>query len=871
MKESHRSTITKDLETACQAIDECNPHYSRTLYKAYLLLLAYKGGSINTCDKRLEEALSLVSTIKIDIDASAIKETPFIYPKYPPEVYRDYFLKRVFRPSASESVREVQFWDALLGTKSRKILDYRDDERTRRTVYYSNYDFVCPDKEFRAYQTLKLAFGKEDIWKNVRVFSRTPTEEEYDIVFLSFLPDRRGLNNGEYIVFDGDFGYDYLPVTKSFDNLPLSSSGIIILEVESLFVNPSATQWLINTGMLEMVLSPWSELSTYFILRKNLPAQSPIIFVDGKLSFSGKSFWSQKTVDQIKRLDEGLVVQVEYRDILPRNLSPAYYMYRKRLYREGSVPLKHYLMKARTKRAKWGVIYDGCIDVITTDDRLMPCLEKEDHGSIIGKNYVLSRSTIFYELYGGKRKCGYVNISNGASVKVMLGQCGFFGVKEDVADIRYFVLLFQNLQIPLRDSIDHLLFTSEEDILELPVPYLTLEEQKRVVEDHLRKVRDDYIKLVDQGQGAINILVVADKSSFEATYGEKLKGLGFKVLGYIEDMLSLKTVLHAHHGENTLSSALADAVIVCADLPVGDVEKAMFALERFNVRTFFYSSEPAYDLSRIDEFYQEDFNERFISGADFLDQIRKRLDADTDVYRQQFPKFFPAAERLDKQYGWGLVEYAAGILHTKPFRLDFNKMRSKLDETVCAFFKSHCVVPAGLDDGAVASLIADRQYFDGSRKVLIKLEEELPKPVLDAEAWYRYSFVAIRKILNRDSHDSSETDSTLDHAVFTLFTEIMVWFDQVRSRYEKGECMFSIQKDKKKLPFFTVEGRTIDGKTFLFADGVHLMDGTYGVKAGDQVVIVSTEKERFSLLVDNRQVEFMSKNRDFFLVVRAPD
>ena len=506
------------------------------------------------------------------------------------------------------------------------------------------------------------------------------------------------------------------------------------------------------------------------------------------------------------------------------------------------------------------------VDVITEDPRLLPLSPHEKYKKI-GKERVLTQTAILLKKApSGSFICSYIHVDKNLFVQIP-EDCIVISVDPKKADIRYIVNYLRTISVP--KGIGHDVFTSDEDILELPIPYLTLEEQQKFINDYLKSLKNEFNSKINVKDNTLQILVYTpNKDRFEAINKEKLDKYGFRVLKYVEDKSSLKEALSEHYGEKVLSSELADAVLVCADMPANDVEKAIYFIEKSGIRVFYYSDSPSYDFDKIDEDYLDDFKKGFISDKDYLDRIREKMDADSNKVRDQYSKFFKAADRLDEDYGWGLAEYATGLLQGKPFKMDINKLRSKIDETIITFFKSHHIAPAEMDNTAVASLVADKKYYEGRKKVNINLTEELSKTALDAEAWYKYALVAIRKLGNKDSHSSSDSDSSLELAAFTLFTEIIVWLDSVRDRYKEKKCMFVIKKGNVELPFYPVEEYQVDGKDYLVANSIHLIDTKRELKAGDQVVILDTESEKYPRTINGSRVEEVASPGNYIVAIK---
>ncbi len=101
-----------------------------------------------------------------------------------------------------------------------------------------------------------------------------------------------------------------------------------------------------------------------------------------------------------------------------------------------------------------------------------------------------------------------------------------------------------------------------------------------------------------------------------------------------------------------------------------------------------------------------------------------------------------------------------------------------------------------------------------------------------------------------------------------LFTEIIVWLDSVRERYEEKKCMFVIKKGNVELPFYAVEEYQVDGKDYLVANGAHLIDTKRELKAGDHVVILDTEAEKYPRTINGSRVEEVASPGNYIVAIK---
>ena len=851
------------------------------VYQTCLLLKAKNGGGLECVegDDHLDNAIMIVDSLwrmtqlgPLE-DMTKYLELPFDLPAYPSETYveafhallKDYsYVPMLYNCQGimvPQGIR-INFFRSLAGSyyefvhgvipkKTGTALDFCG-RCIPAGVSFNEYDeyIICEtDKLLYAY----LVFRKDlegEAWSNVEVINHIPDwTEMYDVVFI----------------------HNW----KAIKGLLLTDDALIVFQQppQKLFPRETTYPEIVSTGWLDMVISYSHPLihkkdgeNILFILRKGRDNDKPVTFVNGE-SFVNRTspFFSSATVDEIMAGDPAFVVSVPVADLNPDNLFPCYYLLKRGLYGESTAPLGKFVTIANKIEPADDETFVSEVDKISTDERLIGSIPVERDEFFDFGCYKLSETSLLIELRSGGWNVGFVEVDE-HPILINNGDIIPFIVKPEIVDIRFLVMVLRRIHFPTPQDF----FVSDEDLLSLPIPDLSLEEQRRAVDDYLKTLKESFVNGLSIKESTINLLVATpDKETFEVKNKDRLRSLGFRVLEYVEDKNSLKAALSEHYGEKVLSSNLADAVLVCADMPAMDVQKAIYFVGKIGIRTFYYSNNPAYDASDIDEDYLDDFKAGFLSGDDYLDSIRRILDADSNKVRDRYPKFFKAADRLDEEYGWGLAEFATSTLQSNPFKLDINKLRSKIDETVIAFFKSHHVAPSEMDNTAVASLVADKKYYEGRKKVNITLTEELSKTTLDSEAWYKYALVAIRKLGNKDSHSSVVSDSSLELAAFTLFTEIVVWLDSVRERYKDKKCLFTIKKGNIELPFYTVESYDIDGREYLIANGIHLIDSKHELRAGDQVVVLDTEDEKYPKTINGFRVERVANPSNYIVAIKA--
>ena len=882
--EKEMQTIFNALHAIGQKMYDNRANYMEVLlYQTYLLYQAMLGGCIGIEeDDPRQPAFDVVDSLRRfssdDGDVDFVLSDPFLNPQFSPDTYLEAFHELlnekyyvIFGHMSYSGIDDLRFldiwsqsdsypkWSQALKTFLAPFIKSEDACILDCNAYYLPPDFAFDrvgkytiyERDSLFYPFLLLRKELEgDAWSNVEIINQLDNNVgKFDCVLWG-----RDFSSNPDLIESID---DYIAM--------LGENGRIVLQCNPL--NAKMCNRLYASGMLSKVISiqDLDGVSQNIHLLQSNRDSDTVVFVE--LGFDGPSLnlLENNTVDTLKDIDPDRIISVPYSGLLESNLDPSYYLLIRETNLEGTVPLKTYLSKSvarETRKHASKVTDENVVNAVSTDTRLNETLPDKSAGPY-EEYYYLSESALLLNTMS--LGIGFIHIGAG---KKELINCFIlaFPFDETRVDIRYLVLCLRNNPL-FKIFAKHIW---DDDLLEFYVPELSKQEQTRYVENYLKELKNEFNSKIDVKDSSLQLLVFTpDKAGFERDNKERLDKLGFKVLEYVEDKNSLKAALSEHYGEKVLSSNLADAVLVCADMPAMDVQKAIYFVGKVGIRTFYYSANPAYDASEIDEDYLEDFKAGFLSGDDYLDSIRKILDADSNKVRDRYPKFFKAADRLDEEYGWGLAEFATSTLQSNPFKLDINKLRSKIDETVIAFFKNHHVAPSEMDNTAVASLVADKKYYEGRKKVNIALTEELSKTTLDSEAWYKYALVAIRKLGNKDSHSSVVSGSSLELAAFTLFTEIVVWLDSVRERYKDKKCLFAIKKGNVELPFYTVESYDIDGREYLVANGIHLIDSKHELRAGDQVVVLDTEEEKYPKTINGFRVEKVANPSNYIVAIKA--
>ena len=400
------------------------------------------------------------------------------------------------------------------------------------------------------------------------------------------------------------------------------------------------------------------------------------------------------------------------------------------------------------------------------------------------------------------------------------------------------------------------------------IPDIPIEEQRKVVEEYLRGLRESLPGSAKEGspkEVSYNILVVtSDREGFEGRFGGCMKQAGLNVIGYASDSRSLEETIPKHFGKDVPVSRRVDAVLADITSPDGDTAFVLYRLHDLDVRKFYYSGDGD-PSGRIHPIFREEVLSGLIAGDDPASGIRRVLDTQMSPaarIREEYREFFQAADRLDRLYpDWGLVDTVTGYLLAGKTKTPVNNVRSLLSETLCRFFRDRHAVPWCMDDGAIPSFLADGSYYDKNSRLQFKVADgKTPK----SEAWLRYAFVTLFKLGNKESHVSRETEEMVSEAALIILMQVIIWFEGVHDRYAEGKVGFRcFRKDREcassvvreAAPGYFVVGDVHIGNQ----DG--LRDGTVGIleeqlppeknpRTIDGVTYVRyADKDRFHILV----------------------
>lgn len=807
----------------------------------------------------------------------------FRHPKYQPNIYLDafhkllddeywilmghhtddneVFIERVPQDYLEQAHGYLSFISPILSRIGKKVLDFNIVSLPPDFSFdgFEKYVF-CPHNNaiLMAFLIIRKELESES-WHNVEIISElhdlSDPEEKFDYVISDgFLVERRG--NTEAVISH------------------LKEDGIVLMRIFRPRMNPWRSNDLIRTHMIDTVIAleevdDQDSISdtertfsvSIFILKSNRPVDAPVTFINlGKAN----DFLGKYTLYTVAKLCPERVVTVSQDVIIPTILTPGFYINLRDTRKDGCIPLKSFLASSNTvERVKNSG--KNLIKHINTDTRLLETQASTFYQAEF-QAYCTSNSAILIKKNAHhKWDVGFIYQHSDEQFFID-SRISVLPVDNQKVNIRYLTLRIRELtQSFVPDK-----YMVSNQLLELYIQDLSLADQEIYVNRYLNELKNEFNSKIDIKGSTLQLIVYStDSQRFSAECKEIMDKHGFKVLEYVNDKISLKRALLEHYGEKVLSSNLADAVLVCADMPATEVQKAIFFVGKVGIRTFYYSNNPAFDSKEIDEDYLEDFNEGYVSGEDWLEAIRRKLDAESYKVVDKYPRFFDAAQHLDEEYGWNLVEYATPILSSEPFDMNITKFRETLNNTILAFFQDHHIAPAELEGTAIAAFISDRRFTVSKKGITINLLEEDPGDnTFQKEAWYKHMLVAIRDFGNNDSHTEKEFDSSVKQAAFTIFMEIVIWLNSIRGRYRDRKCLFSIKKDGALLPIHPVESFEIDGRTYLVAGGVHLLDSKRELRNGSQVVILETEDDRFPKNINGQLISKLAKRSGYFIAIK---
>lgn len=874
-KDYELKTIFSSLETLRDVMVYNRAEENEVLlYQLFLLYKASLGGDVGM--EMLEDprkvALDVIEkltkfTTREDSNSVKTGEWTFLHPQFAPERYIEAFYILIKDNYAiltgktryhggfenahpKEYIQEAENFISFISPAINKDARVLDCEAKNLPPFlsfedYQEYVILENDSLYRAYLVIRKEI-EGYAWNRVKIINQlSMADGEFDCI----LP-------GNFASFNS--------FSKEYFAEHLTSQGVIISRS---FPVVSGCPKLVESGMLDTVIT-LTDVGKFsrmiFICRKNHNVGDPILFADLGLTAATEENLNKYNLNTLKEIGEEHFVSVSATELVPTNLNPGYYLTIRKSSSEKTVPLRTFL---QNRTAKEYVIIKEAVEGIfevQSDPRLLET--KPDHSFDPNDDhlrlYMINEPSIL--ITGRKSNVGYTCAKNGPVL--IDGRIHSFTVDTQKADIRYITLQIKQSVMSIARYLN-----SMDELLDLHIPNLSLSEQNDSVNRYLNELKNEFNSKLDVKDTTLQLIVFSpNKDSFEVINKEKMDKLGFRVLECVEDKSSFKEALSEHCGKEVLSSQMADAVLVCADMTEDIIAKVLYFVKNLGTRVFFYSDSPSFDFGKIDEDLVEDFRNGFIQGRDYLERIREKIDADSNKVRDKYPKFFKAADRLDEDYGWGLAEFATGLLQGKPFKLTATELRKKIDGTVISFFKKHHLVPEWLDDGAVPSLIADGKYHDKNPNVDISLTEVFDDKTAKSEAWIKYALVALRKLGNVGSHEDLVSDSSLELASFTIFTEIITWLDSVRDRYKDRKCLFSVRKTNgPELKPSTVEVYEVNGREYLVADGKHLGGKNNLPKAGDQVIILDTETEKWQQTVNGARVKEFVRRENYLIAIKA--
>lgn len=806
------------------------------LYQAYLTYLAVKGGVEGKISDDEKIALGIVGQLKND-HTNRVEES-FISPSYHIESYISAFHKvieeKYFLTRASDSGEEARpigitgwlitnfseyqsFIESVLDKKGGRVLDccpeflpfYFSFEQFEEYLIYER-----DEKMFAFYVLRKAIEGKK--WNNVNVVREVPQDvRPFDRVIVStysLASKRTGSLRYCYKSLISDEG---AAIILSYDY----DKDCGIIDPDKLYLSLSIPDSLFIFGNL-------------FVLGNKSESTGHAIFVDGQSFFMDKrgenehGFFSSELAETIERRDANYVIEVPHSDILEDNYFPGFYLLRNKLSKKDSVLLGEFIHHygedemfvyedGAVPDYIWGKDFE--VSDISTDPRLLQTSRTEGYGPYESPNeYWVNVEEPFVLLVLCERRkieVGFLTKTEGSTMKVSIaveksffsGFDGLFGVKSKDYDIKYLTLYLRSL--PIRAGVDY--FSSPWDILGLPVPAITLEQQELELKVYLTKLANSYISQLPEYHSKVNaIVMVEDPNSYISGNQEGLDKLNIRVLEYVKDADALKAAIKKHSVSEVSDVNIPKIVLVSVDNKKNDIVQTLCVLSNTGLQSYFFSTKCSVDLAELSlgNYAQNWIKENFFSGELYLEEIRKRIDSNSFDILEEYPEyleFFKVAKRFDSEYpDWKLWDYVKRVLSKKPLELDINDFRSKIDETIGKFFRVNHVVPDDekiLPNGAIPDLLYRAPYENNETGVKISLYEHLERDTRKKEEWIRAAYMTIRKLGNSVSHTSKENtqikaSQSIGVAAFTLFTEILIWLDkdEVRERYMFGRTEFFV-------------------------------------------------------------------------------
>ena len=841
--ENEVSAISRDLGYVYCVFDDEDTNlilngFDGVLYQAYLTYIAiseYLDESLG--NDVIKKAFDIVGTLKNDhtkhldqlfLTSSYRKESyieafhrsideVYLFEKKLNSVKRtNYGSRRYSLPKLSDYQK---FLCSILGDKGGKVLDLCAEYLPSDFSFdgYNEYTICESDEKLFAFYTLRKAI-EGNAWKNVFVTKEIP---HGDACFDLILTSTSSLHST---------GRDSL---RTRINSILSDNGKAVIQS----YNYNEDCGTVDPRKLEMSLSVPDTLRLFhylFVINKSKDLSAPIVFVDGQ-SFYGDNrvtdpywFFSKELTEMIGCRDCKYVVEVPCKDIVGDNYYPGFYLLCKQLTGADSVLLGDYIrhygedeMMVFEDYVPGEGYLGNCFEIssISTDPRLIETRRTDGFGIYNScSEYWLDVEEPGILLVQSEVRMidvGYLTDTKGALMKVSIAGTennlfggrfdGVFGLESNEFDIQFVTHYLRSL--PLKTGVDY--FSAPWDIMEVPIPHLSLEKQRLEVKTHLTQLANSYLKSMPDIHKRVNVIVMLTNAEiFKSHSRSTLEKLNMNVLKYVTNGDELESAIKMYNNKDVAESKHVDAVLVSVDIPQEEVVHAVIALSNTEFRSYFFSMRGSFDQDSLSfsSIIRNRINDNFVPGTDYLEEIRRRINVDSFDILDEYPEyqeFFKAAMRFDEEYPeWRLWDYAKRVLSKKPIELDINDFRSKIDETIGRFFRDNNVVPQGegiLPNGAIPDLLFRPPYENREKKIKISLYEHLDKEVRKEEEWIRSAYVTIRKLGNNVSHNSREktrvgTSQSIGLAAFTLFTEIFIWLnkDEVRERYQSGNKMYVV-------------------------------------------------------------------------------
>lgn len=847
-------------------------------YLAYLCCRGSRGGSLSA-----ETGTPLDAAIKTfdflwrfisngkdsDVDYSEIERKFFIQAPYSPDDYIDafhllpheYLTNLIHHQSPGVVMQDAEITPAIfdqtcchgvflnLSSKvitslppGQKILDLAPCLLPFQFSFtpFKHYVMVEEDRIRRALLVLMKEIEGES-WKTVDILASVPEDESFDCVRIQY-PE---------CPVDEDFR-----LTDRLEGISVEKGGIVIWGLAN---NLLATDIVSRVSHPDPGHETTFHLDTVLQYHRDKPIPLPcLVFKDSSQGCDAVTFASFERKLQQKDLsldwesgfirnalshkEDESVLTVTKSDLMKDSLNPSFYLLRreKRL-EKGTVSLYEICRWSQVGRWQRGPERaEGLtIQFFSITDNASRLLELSpvvrtlcSRGSLLTGNAILLRFPSMGLMFQHLAYACLLKVEPGSRVVIPESIVPVV-VDTKRFDPRYIAMIVNRISDKQLSLFFNTTRFASLDLIR--IPDISIDEQKKAVEEYLQEFRNTLPGSVREDSGVVpySVLVVThDRDSFERRFGAQLEQAQLNVIGYASDSRSLEETIPKHFGKDVPVSRRVDAVLADITSPDGDTDFVLYRLHDLDVRKFYYSGDGD-PSGRIHPIFREEVLSGLIAGDDPASGMRRVLDTQMSPaarIREEYREFFQAAGRLDRLYpDWGLVDTVTGYLLAGKTKTPVNNVRSLLSETLCQFFKDRHAVPWCMEDGAIPSFLADGSYYDKNSRLQFKVADgKTPK----SEAWLRYAFVTLFKLGNKESHVSRETEEMVSEAALIILMQVIIWFEGVHDRYAEGKVGFRcFRKDREcaasvvreAAPGYFVVGDVHIGNQ----DG--LRDGTVGI------------------------------------------